>query len=362
MQETLAGFLADAYAVCGALAALLLLVYLLTLALGRRMLNPKRLSDRAYRRLKQRLIRDGILDEHQIYEPRVVGTLVGHIRLIHGWTTAMIGAVGALLTLACMAGAFLVPLPIAEPSASVGFHLALGLFLAIGVLALDILIGNASGFWAATRHVRSIPPDEAHPAPTSLAGDPTSRRRHRIQLLLTGIIILLDVALTLLAGRVVVTVPVAASAVAGFDFAWLTQILFVIVPLMLLSLALGEVLSRRVFQQRPLLVTPDVALARHVDARLREQTGWALRRGAIVSVGFLVFIQGSTLQLVVLSSHHPATARDFAFTSALYFAYFALYCVALMLGAILWPQGTRPTASSAPVAEKIPTPSGRASP
>jgi hypothetical protein len=112
------------YMFFAALLALLLLVDLIAFAVGRRMLNPRRLTDRAYARHRRNLVQLHVLDQDATYKPRAVGTLVRYVRSIQGRSFIISAEAGALVSIACFVGAFLVPIPFRAGNDAAGMHLA----------------------------------------------------------------------------------------------------------------------------------------------------------------------------------------------------------------------------------------------
>jgi hypothetical protein len=320
---------ASGYGLFGTLAVLLLLADLLAFAAGRRMLNPRRLTDRRYRRLRRRLVRERVLDKDAAYEPRAVGMLAGHWRSIEGWSLTMSAAVGALLTVAAIAAAFLIPVPahVADTDA-VSLHLALGFWLALGLQGFSLVIGNAIGYAIATRRVATLPPDDAALAPAAVER-PSSRPRW-IPRLLYCVVIAADIVITLLFAQ-------AASSQTGSGaaaFSWLVPLLLAVPPLMVLSLVLGEFMAFRVSRGRPLLLSPDVALARHAYTRLREQSVWAARGFAATSIGMLAYIQYGMIWTIILARLQVPQHGDYSFALAYGFPYIFLALVCLLAGGI----------------------------
>jgi hypothetical protein len=328
---------ASGYGLFGTLALLLLLADLLAFAAGRRMLNPRRLTDRRYRRLRRRLVRERVLDKDAAYEPRAVGTLAGHWRSIEGWSLTMSAAVGALLTVAAIAAAFLIPVPahVAADTDAVSLHLAVGFWLALGLQGYSLLIGNAIGYAIAIRRVATLPPDDAALAPAAVERA-SSRRRRWIPRFLYCVVIAADIVITLLFAQAASTQTGSGAA----DFTWLVPLLLVVPPLMVLSLVLGEFSAFRVSRRRPLRVSPDVALARHAYTRLREQSVWTYRGFAATSIGMLAYIQYGLIWTIILAQLQVPQHGDYSFALAYGFPYIFLALVCLLAGGVARSVGT----------------------
>ncbi len=347
MRETLAGLWTSGYWVFGALALALLLADLIAFAFGRRMLNPKHLTDHAYSRLRQRLTREGVLDKDVTYEPRAVGTLVGHWRSIRAWSVAMTGAVNALVTVACVSGALLFPFPHVAGAYSTGLRLALGFWLALGLQLLGALVGGAAGNYAA---MLSIAPVSSDGEAGATVDEEVVPNRHwpRMPVLLSCAVIVADVGATM---ALVAHVSISGMHIAwtsGVNFDWLARYLLFFTPLMVLSLVLGEVFALLAYRRRPLLLSSDAALARRADVWLREGQGWACVGGGFGSTGLLAFAQYGTMLLLSLPSPYGQGIDTLRQGSM--FVYLVMYVVLMLTGASISNRGGRRTRSPMPAA------------
>jgi hypothetical protein len=326
VQETLTGLRESGYWVFGALAALLLLADLIALAIGRRMLNPRRLTDRAYARQKRRLAQVQVLDHDATYDPKAVGTLVGYVRSIQGRSHIVSAGIGAVVTIACVGGAFLIPIPSTVNSNAAGLHLAVGFWLALSFLWLTLLIGDRVGYRIATRHIQSVPPEESATIPREGAA-----RAHWVAVLFVCMVIAADIAVTLLFRQEATSTSIDVGTAERM---WLLQLLLVAPPLMVLSLALGERIAYLESRRRPLLLSPDVALAIRASEWLREQAVQACRGSMAVSVALLIFGQYGVVSLMSLSLLSTPDHSDVNVTFY-ELAYTILYLVCAVLGGYL---------------------------
>jgi hypothetical protein len=330
VQETLTGLWESGYWIFGALAALLLLTDLIALAVGRRMLNPRRLTDRAYARQKRRLVQAHVLDHDATYEPKAVGTPVGYVRSIQGRSLIVSAEVGAVVTIACLGGAFLIPIPSTVNSSAAGLHLAVGFWLALSFVWLSLLIGGRVGYRIATRRVRSIPPEESAAISTEEAAR-ARVRPHFVAVLFVGIVIAADIVVTLLFRREATSTSIDAGTAERM---WLLQLLLVAPLLMVLSLALCECIAFLESRRHPLLLSPDVALAMRASTWLREQAVQACRGSMAVAVALLIFGQYGVVSLMSLSLLNTPDHSDVNVT-VYELAYIILYLVCAVVGGYL---------------------------
>jgi hypothetical protein len=105
----------------------------------------------------------------------------------------------------------------------------------------------------------------------------------------------------------------------------------------------------RVSRRRPLLLSPDVALARRAFARMREQALQVARGSAMTSVGGWAIAQYATMLMLLLWQGRVSVHPDFLFAFPYIFAYLGVSLACIFVGTIVRSVGTYQAQPAAPV-------------